>query len=71
MGELQEGQKVWAPKPDGPGELTAVFIAVAIGEPIRVDGISRDAAWISWEEGDDEGTAARVPYFKLRAREES
>jgi hypothetical protein len=47
-----------------------VFIAFAVGEPIRVNGISKDAAWISWEEGEDEGTAARAPYFKLHKRDE-
>lgn len=66
---MEEGQKVWAPDPDGE-EVKAVFLSVAVGEPLDVDGISRDAAWISWEEGEDEGTTARVPYFKLRPRDE-
>ena len=66
---MEEGQKVWAPDPDGE-EVKAVFFSVAVDEPLDVDGISRDAAWICWEEGEDEGTTARVPYFKLRPREE-
>lgn len=67
---IEAGQNVWAPAPDGEGELKAVFLAIAVDEPLRVDGIKRDAAWISWEEGEDEGTTARVPYYKLRARKD-
>ena len=66
---MEEGQKVWAPHPVE-GEIRAVFLAPAQNEPVEVDGFERSAAWISWEEGEDEATTARVPYFKLKARTE-
>ncbi len=66
---MEEGQKVWAPHPDE-GEIRAVFLAPAQNEPVVVNGIERSAAWISWEEGEDEATTARVPYFWLKARTE-
>jgi hypothetical protein len=67
---MEEGAKVWAPSPEGDGEIRAVFLAIAVGEPITVEGIDRDAAWISYEEGDDEGATGRVPFYKLRRRDE-
>lgn len=67
---MEEDEKVWAPDPDGDGEIRATFTAIAVGEPIAVDGIDRDAAWITFEEGDREGTMGRVPFYKLRPRAE-
>jgi hypothetical protein len=65
---MEEGAEVWAPSPDGEGEVRAKFLAIAVNEPISVEGIQRDAAWISYEEGEDEGTTGRVPFYKLRHR---
>jgi hypothetical protein len=65
---MDEGVKVWAPHPNGKGEVRATFLAIAIGEPVSVNGLERDAAWISYEEGEDEGTTGRVPFYKLRRR---
>lgn len=67
---MDENAKVWAPNPDGEGEIRATFAAIAVGEPISVNGIDRDAARITFEEGDREGTTGRVPFYKLRARRE-
>jgi hypothetical protein len=67
---MEEGQKVWVPDPDGDGEIRATFIAIAVGEPIAVDGIDRDAAWITFEVGDREGTMGRVPFYRLKTRTE-
>lgn len=59
---MDENTKVWAPHPDKEGEIRATFLAIAIGESIEVDGVDRDAAWVSYEEGDREGSTGRVPY---------
>lgn len=67
---MEEDEKVWAPDPDGDGEIRAAFITIAVGEPIAVDGIDRDAAWITFEEGDREGTTDCVPFYKLKPRSE-
>jgi hypothetical protein len=67
---VEENDKVWAPDPDGDGEIRATLIAIAVGEPIAVDGIDRDAAWITFEEGDRDGTTGRVPFYKLKPRTE-
>ena len=67
---MEEKEKVWAPDPDGKSELRATFHEVAVGNPIVVDGISRDAAWISYNGGELEGTTARVPFQSLRSRSE-
>lgn len=56
--------------PDGEGEIRATFVAIAVGEPISVNGIDRDAARITFEEGDREGTTGRAPFYKLRPRTE-
>lgn len=66
---MDEHAKVWAPHPDAEGEIRATFLAIAVGEPIEVDGIPKDAAWISYDEGDRESTTGRVPFYKLRPRE--
>ena len=67
---IEENEEVWAPDPDGGGEIRAVFLAIAIDEPIDVEGIERDGAWVSFAEGDREDTTGRVPYYKLRRRSE-
>lgn len=67
---MDENAKVWAPDPDSDGEIRATFIAIAVGEPIAVNGIDRDAAWVTFEEGDREGTTGRAPFYKLRPRAE-
>jgi hypothetical protein len=59
---MQENEKAWAPDPDGESEIRATFVAIAVGEPISVNGIDRDAARITFEEGDREGTMGRVPF---------
>jgi hypothetical protein len=70
MAELSEGQAVWAPDPEGGGEVRAIYHEVIVGEPIEVNGRLRDAAWCSYAEGDDEGLTFRAVYEKLRPREE-
>lgn len=65
---MDENEKVWASNPDSEGEIWATFLAIAGGEPISVDGIDRAAAWISYEEGDREGSTGRVPFYKPRPR---
>ena len=70
MAAVEEKAKVWAPHPDGDGKIRATFLEIAVGQPIEVDGIARDSAWISYDEGELEGTTARVPYQSLRRREE-
>jgi hypothetical protein len=67
---MEENDKIWAPNPDGDGDIRATFITIAVGEPIAVGGIDRDAAWITFEEGDREGSAGRVPFYKLKPRTE-
>lgn len=67
---MEENEAIWAPGPDGDGEIRAVFLAIAVDRPIDVDGIERDAAWVSFAEGDREDTTGRVPYYKLRRRSE-
>ena len=67
---MDKNEKIWAPDPDSEGEIRATFLAIAVDEPIDVDGIDRDAAWISFEEGDRAGSTGRVPFYKLRLRGE-
>jgi hypothetical protein len=67
---MEENAKVWAPNPDAEGEIRATFLAIAVGEAVNVNGIDRDAARVTFEEGDREGTTGRVPFYKLRPRTE-
>lgn len=67
---MEENDKVWAPNPDSDGEIRATFLTIAVGEPIAINGINRDAARITFEEGDREGTTGRVPFYKLKPRNE-
>jgi hypothetical protein len=63
-----EGEKVWAPDPDGGGPVPATFLTIADpDECLMVQGVKRDAAWISLDT--EEGGTAKVPYFELRSRD--
>lgn len=66
---MEPNEKVWAPVPEGDGEIRATFLAMDVDKPIEVNGIPRDAAIIAYEEGDLDGTTGRVPYFKLWPRD--
>lgn len=68
MAELAEGQKVWAPDPDGHRQVRAIFHEVIVNDPILVNGIPRDRAWCSYADGENEGLTFRAVYFELRPR---
>ena len=71
MADLEEGQKVWAPDPNGEGEVRAVFHEGIVGDPaLGTGGVPRDRAWVSWDEGDDAGTTFKAFRYKLRPRDE-
>jgi hypothetical protein len=61
------------PHLDHEGELQAEFLAP--GDPadaIEVKGIRRDVAWVQYEsEGELDGTTGKVPYERIRPRDES
>jgi hypothetical protein len=47
MADLKAGQKIWAPNPNGEGEVRAVFHAVVIDDPAPgPGGVARDRAWV-------------------------
>jgi hypothetical protein len=66
---MKENDPIWAPGPDSRGGMfRATFIEVAIGEPDIVNGVSRDTAWVRYEEGEPFGTTARFPISQLAIR---
>jgi hypothetical protein len=71
MADLTEGQHVWAPNPNGEGEVRAIFHEVIVDDPAPdPNGNPRDQAWVSWDEGDDEGTTFKALRYKLRPRDQ-
>jgi hypothetical protein len=70
MAELSEGQRVWSPNPNGDGEVRAIFHEVIVDDPVEVNGVPRDQAWTSWDEPDSDGGTFKVPYFRLRPRDD-
>ena len=46
----------------------ATFVEVAVGEPEVVDGITRDTAWVRYDEGEHDGTTKKWPLSALHPR---
>jgi hypothetical protein len=67
---MEENPKAWGSQPRRRGRDSATFLAIAVGEAVNVNGIDRDAARVTFEEGDREGTTGRVLFYKLRPRTE-
>lgn len=62
-----EGDRVRVPNPGGEGEVEAVFHRHGTqGDAISIDGRKVEVGWIRYEEGQDEGTVAAVPYRDIR-----
>lgn len=69
---MEEGDKVWAPGLDERGGMfRATFIEVAVNEPVEIEGVQRDTAWVRYDEGEPEGTTARFPISELQPRDPS
>jgi hypothetical protein len=63
---------IWVPNPDGEGRLAATFVAPGDQAEAEIDptlGVRRDVAWITYEDGEREGTTAKYFYRELAPRE--
>jgi hypothetical protein len=73
--EVEVGQEVYVPDPDGNPVRGTVQ---GLGEPadaveIDIEGkaVKRDIAWVRHDEGQHEGFAAKVPYHEIFPDRES
>jgi hypothetical protein len=62
-----EGDRVSVPNPAGEGQIEATFRRHGTqGDAITIDGRKLEVGWVRYEEGQEEGAIAPVPYRDIR-----
>lgn len=62
-----EGDRVRVPNPLGEGEVEATFRRHGTqGDAISIDGRKVEVGWVRYEEGEEDGAVAAVPYGDIK-----